>query len=199
MSAAARPKSIPEKQGLYREHAADYAARHHPAIVNIARCQYLAIDGSGVPGGREFQACIAALYNVAFTTRMTRKFAGQNYAVCKLEALWTDTRTWSLLIRAPEFITKDHLDAAIAKLIRNGKPGPVEAVRLLPLQEGWCVQALHAGPYNQEQTTIERMCECAAMAGMEFHGTLHEIYLNDPRRVVPERLRTILRQPVRDR
>jgi len=199
MSAIATSKPTHEKIDLYREHAAEYVARRDPAIVNIARCQYLAIDGSGAPGGPEFQACIGALYNVAFTIRMAQKFAGHNYGVCKLEGLWPDARTWSLLIRTPDFITKEQLDAALAKLIRKGKTVPVEAVRLLPLKEGWCVQALHIGAYSDEPATIEKMSGCASEAGMDFHGTLHEIYLSDPRRVTPERLRTILRQPVQDR
>jgi hypothetical protein len=199
MSAVAASKPNHLKLDLYREHAVDYAARRDPAIVNLARCQYLAIDGSGTPGGPEFQACVEALYNVAFTTRMARKSAGHDYGVCKLEGLWPDTRTWSLLIRTPEFVTKEHLDVAIAKLVRKGKTVPVEAVRLLPLKEGWCVQALHVGPYCEEPATIEKMCECAAQAGMEFCGTMHEIYLADPRRVKPGKLRTILRQPLRDR
>ena len=197
--AVATPKPKHVKLDLYREHAADYLARRDPAIVNIARCQYLAIDGAGAPGGPEFQACIGALYGVAFKMKMEQKTTGHDYGVCKLEGLWPDTRTWSLLIRTPEFITKEHLDAAIAKLIRKGKTDPVEAVRLLPLKEGWCVQALHVGPYSEEAATLNRMTECATQAGMEFYGTLHEIYLCDPRRVAPEKLRTILRQPVRDR
>jgi hypothetical protein len=197
--AVASPKSTHGKLDLYREHAADYLARRDPAIVNIARCQYLAIDGAGTPGGPEFQTCIGALYCVVYTLKMSQKSAGQDYGVCKLEGLWPDTRTWSLLIRTPDFITKEHLDAAIAKLIRKRKTEPVEAVRLLPLKEGWCVQALHVGPYSEEAATLGRMSECAVDAGMEFHGTLHEIYLCDPRRVAPEKLRTILRQPVRDR
>jgi hypothetical protein len=199
MPAVARPNLQNEKLDPYREHAADYAARLNPAIVNIARCQYLAIDGAGIPGGEEFEACIGALYGVAFTTKMAQKMEGHDYGVCKLEGLWPDTRTWTLLIRTPEFVTRHHIDSAIKKLIQKGKTVPVQAVRLLPLNEGWCVQALHVGAYSDEPATIEKMAGCAAQAGMEFSGTLHEIYLSDPRRVTPEKLRTILRQPLRDK
>ena|ERR1019366_6668984 len=199
MPVVAKPKPQNPKLDLYREHAADYAARLNPAIVNIARCQYLAIDGAGVPGGPEFEACIGALYGIAFTAKMAQKFAGHDYGVCKLEGLWPDTRTWTLLIRAPDFITRQHVDTAIQKLLHKGKTVLVQAVRLLQLKEGWCVQALHVGPYCDEPATLEKMAECASHAGMEFSGTLHEIYLSDPRRIVPEKLRTILRQPLRDR
>lgn len=198
MSAVAKSKPLNQKLDLYREHAADYAARLNPAIVNIARCQYLAIDGTGTPGGPEFETCIAALYGVAFTTKMAQKVEGRDYGVAKLEGLWPDPRTWTLLIRTPEFVNRRHVDAAIHKLLQKGKTIPVEAVRLLPLHEAWCVQALHVGPYSNESSTLQKMCECAVRAGMEFSGTLHEIYLSDPRRVAPERLRTILRQPLRD-
>ena len=199
MPAVATSKRNQEKLDLYHQHAADYTARREPAIVNIARCQYLAIDGAGIPGGEEFQSCVEALYGVAFTVKMAQKFAGRDYGVCKLEGLWPELKVWSLLIRTPDFISKESLDAAIAKLLGKRKEGPVESVRLLPLKEGWCVQALHVGPYCDEAVTLEKMRECASQAGMDFHGTLHEIYLSDPRRVVPEKLRTILRQPVRDR
>ena len=199
MPAVATPKRNQEKLDLYRQHAADYTARREPAIVNIARCQYLAIDGAGIPGGEEFQACIGALYGVAFTIKMAQKSSGRDYGVCKLEGLWPELKVWSLLIRTPDFITKEHLDTAIMNLIRKRKEGPIESVRLLPLKEGWCVQTLHVGPYSDEAGTLEKMRGCASEAGMDFHGTLHEIYLSDPRRVVPEKLRTILRQPLRDR
>jgi len=199
MPAAAITKPNLQKLDLYREHAVEYVARRAPAIVNIARCQYLAIDGAGIPSGPEFQACVAALYQVAFATKMTGKSAGTDYGVCKLEGLWPDSRNWTLLIRTPDFIAKPQLDAAIAALIRKDKSLPVEGVRLLPLNEGWCVQALHVGNYSDEPATLEVMRECAAASGMEFYGTLHEIYLSDPRRVASDKLRTILRQPVRDR
>jgi hypothetical protein len=198
MPAVAKSNNPTRKLDLYREHAADYAARLNPAIVNIARCQYLAIDGTGAPGGSEFEASIAALYAVAFTTKMAHKFEGRDYGVAKLEGLFPDLNTWTLLIRTPDFITRQNVEATVHKLLQKGKTEPVQAVRLLPLHEGWCVQALHVGPYSDEPATIAKMSECARHAGMEFSGTLHEIYLSDPRRVAPEKLRTILRQPLRD-
>ena len=120
MPAVPALKSNNSKIDLYREHAADYVARREPAIVNIARCQYLAIDGAGIPGGPEFQACIGALYNVAFTIKMALKAGGRDYGVCKLEGLWPEMKSWSLLIRTPDFVTREHLDAAIGRLIRKG-------------------------------------------------------------------------------
>jgi len=138
---------------LYREHAADYAARLNPAIVNIARCQYLAIDGAGVPGGEEFVPVSERSTESHSLPKWRRSWRTTTTVCAKLEGLWPDTRTWTLLIRTPDFITRPHVDAAIQKLRHKGKTDAVQAVRLLPLKEGWCVQALHVGPYSDEPLT----------------------------------------------
>ena len=136
---------------------------------------------------------------------MTRKFAGQDYKVCHLEGLWwgfeemerQDTWRWKLLIRVPDFISGGDLKAAAAALKKKGKGElPVE-VRLETLKEGRCVQVLHTGPYSDEGSTMARMKAVAESNGLSFAGAHHEIYLSDPRRVVPEKLRTILRMPVK--
>ena len=84
----------------------------------------------------------------------------------------------------------------IAELLEKGKSADVQRVQLLEIDEGLCVQILHTGPYTEEQESIEKMRAFAAQAGRKFAGKHHEIYLSDPRRVKPEKLRTILRQPV---
>ena len=94
-----------------------------------------------------------------------------------------------------EFSIKD-LAAARAALLKKGKGPAVERVRLETIEEGRCVQILHVGPYDDEPSTIARMQAFARSRGMAPAGLHHEIYLNDPRRVAPERLKTILRQPV---
>jgi hypothetical protein len=141
---------------------------------------------------------------------MTRKFAGgQDYKVCQLEGLWwadgssadftavpRDQWRWKLLIRVPDFIGQADLDQAKAALRDKGKPPAFESVRLETIEEGPCVQMLHVGPYAEEPATLALMRQFAAAGGLEFRGPHHEIYLSDPRRVPPERLRTILRMPV---
>jgi hypothetical protein len=102
-----------------------------------------------------------------------------------------------LLIRVPTFITPAHRRAALAQLIARGRGPRVRQVKLETLREGRCVQLLHVGPYEREHTSIERMASLAREAGLRFQGRHHEIYLSDPRRVAPARLRTILRHPVR--
>jgi hypothetical protein len=198
------------KIDLYKLNKAEYAATRKPALVEVKPATYLAISGQGAPGGEKFTASIGALYGVAFTIKMTRKFAGQqDYVVCKLEGQWwsepasdfaklpPDQWRWTLLIRTPDFVKDEELRGAVTVLLKRGKGEDVKRVRLESLAEGLCVQMLHVGPYNQEHETIAVMKAFAEKQQLEFAGKHHEIYLSDPRRVPPERLKTILRHPVR--
>jgi hypothetical protein len=101
-----------------------------------------------------------------------------------------------LIIRVPDFIKEKDLQQTFAQLRAKGKDGDFENVKLESLDEGSCVQMLHVGPYNQENRTIDQMLAFAEEKGLTCRGKHHEIYLSDPRRVPPERLRTILRLPV---
>lgn len=200
----------PDKIDLYKLHKDDYVAPKKPVLVDLKPATYLAISGQGAPGGEAFTAAIGALYGMAYTIKMTRKFGGQqDYGVCKLEGQWWSDGTpelakvpreqwrWNLLIRTPAFVTPDELDRAAAVLLKRGKEQEVKRVRLESLAEGPCVQMLHVGPYDQECETIAVMQQFVEKQGFKFHGRHHEIYLSDPRRVAPERLKTILREPVR--
>lgn len=204
------PKTaVAEKVDLYKVHKAEYAASKEPALVDVKAAKYLAIEGQGEPGGEAFQAMIGALYQVAYTMKMARKFAGQDYKVCALEGLYWGSGPdkcfaalpkaewrWNLMIRVPDFITAADLKATVAKLNEKGKGDLAEKVRLESIKEGRCVQALHVGPYAAEGETIARMQTFTEASGLSFSGLHHEIYLSDPRRVAPDRLKTILRQPV---
>ena len=197
-----------EKLDLYKLNKTEYAATRKPALVELKPATYLAISGQGAPGGELFAASIGALYGVAFTIKMPRKFAGQqDYAVCRLEGQWwsepasdfgklpPDQWLWKLLIRTPDFIKEEDLRQAVAVLLNRGKGEDVKRVRLESLAEGLCVQMLHVGPYDKEPETIAVMKAFAEKQQLEFAGKHHEIYLSDPRRVPPERLKTILRVP----
>ena len=199
-----------QKLDLYKQHKADYAAPRKPVPVDIPAATYLAVAGQGEPGGEPFNEKVGALYAVAFTTKMRFKFAGRDYAVCKLEGQWwvdgkaedwlTFPRSewhWKLLIRVPEFVKAKDLKQTADDLLAKGKGAAVGEVTRETLREGKCVQVLHVGPYDKETETIARMKEFAEAQGLAFHGLHHEIYLSDPRRVVPAKLRTILRHPVR--
>jgi len=196
------------KIDLYAEHSSEYVTPKSPVIIDTKKAHYLAIEGEGSPKDAAFTNAIGALYNVAFTIKMARKFAGTDYKVTSLEGLWwtardgdfmdvpkTDWR-WRLMIRIPDFITAAELKAAVARLIDRGKSDLVRQVKRISLSEGKCVQVLHTGPYDAEGPTIAAMKAHAAANGLSFRGLHHEIYLSDPRRVAASRLRTVLRHPV---
>lgn len=200
-----------DKIDLFKLHKNEYGASRKPRLVTVGAARYLAVDGAGAPAGTDFQEATGALYAAAYTIKMASKTAGRDYAVCKLEAIWwTDAGDdsasmqatpvgewrWSVMIRTPEFIGKKELRAAAARIEEKGKTPGIERVRLEKLREGSCVQALHVGPYDQEEETIALLEEYAAGEGLALRGRHHEVYLSDPRRVEPERLKTILRHPV---
>ena len=200
-----------EKLDLQKLHKAEYAATRKPGLVEVKKAQYLAVCGQGAPGGKVFTSRVGALYGAAYTIKMTRKFAGKgDYVICKLEGQWwsddnqcdfkdvaLDEWRWRLLIRTPDFIKKKDLDEALAKLLEKDKGDEVKEVALISFAEGTCAQMLHVGPYDKEHETLARMRDMIETKGLEVHGRHHEIYLSDPRRVAPEKLRTILRVPVK--
>lgn len=196
-----------KKLDLYARHKNEYVAGKLPALVRVGPARYLGITGRSAPGAEEFVRAVGALYNVAFTIKMARKFAGSDYTVTKLEGLWwlngagvvptaTTVWNWHLLLRVPTFIKQREVRNTIDELVASGKGEDVRRVQLVELDEGQCVQILHIGPYTDEKESIEKMRAFAAQAGRSFTGKHHEIYLSDPRRVKPENLKTILRYPV---
>ena len=202
-------KTKTQKLDLYKVHKAEYITPKKPVLIQTKPAKYLAITGQGAPGGKAFQEGVGALYNVAFTLKMAKKFAGQDYKVCHLEGLWwgdkegqdfaaqpPDAWNWKLIIRVPDFIVAKDLKEAVATLKGKGKPPDVANVKLETLDEGQCVQMLHVGPYSKEGETISQMLALAREKQVRCRGRHHEIYLSDPRRVPPARLRTILRLPV---
>lgn len=197
------------KIDLFKLHKTEYVTPRKPALIELKSASYLAISGHGAPGSALFTDSIGALYGAAFTIKMTRKFSGQqDYAVCKLEGQWWGETSpdlslvpqaqwrWKLLIRTPDFITPAELEQAVAVLLKRGKGADVKRVELETLDEGLCVQMLHIGPYDMEYKSVGLMRSFAEAQKLKFHGRHHEIYLSDPRRVAPERLKTILREPV---
>lgn len=207
-----KSKAKPEKLDLYKLHKIEYTAARKPVLINTRPAVYLTISGKGAPGADAFQACIGALYSMAYTIKMSRKFAGKgDYAICKLEGqYWYDVMgpdfsnvpkedwQWTLMIRTPDLITPKDLETAVAALDKRGKAGLSPEVKLATIDEGACVQMLHVGPYEREKETVDKMVAFAATRGFVPHGRHHEIYLSDPRRVAPERLKTILRLPVQE-
>jgi hypothetical protein len=190
-------------------HKAEYVAPKKPVLIRTKPAKYLTIAGQGAPAGAAFQQGVGALYGVAFTLKMAKKFARKDYKVCHLEGLWwgdkegenfavqpPDTWNWKLIIRVPDFVGAKDLRETITTLKEKGKPPEVAEVKLETIDEGQCVQMLHVGPYSQQGETVSQMIALAQQKGLSCCGRHHEIYLSDPRRVPAERLRTILRLPV---
>ena len=186
-------------------------------MVRLPALNCLAIEGRGAPEGRDFQDAIGAIHEVAYTLRFSQKAAGHDFKVPPLEALWwsdfdltrlADSRElwrvprhtwrWKALLLLPDFVTSEDVRTARQALSdrRGGDPLPTR-VHLERIDEGMCVQALHVGPYADEPKTIARMQAVMKEQELTPCGFHHEIYLGDPRRTAPAKLRTILRQPVR--
>jgi hypothetical protein len=198
-----------QKLDLYKVHKAEYVTPKKPVLIQTKPAKYVTITGRGAPSGKAFGKYAGTLHNVARALRVVKKFAGRDYKVSNLESIWwsdedcenlaaenPDTWNWKILIRVPDFIVAEDLKVAILVLREKGKPPEVADLRLETIDEGQCVQMLHVGPFSQEGKTITQMLELAQEKHLSWRGRHHEIYLSVPRRVPPERLRTILRMPV---
>jgi len=183
-------------------------------LIEVPELRYFMIDGAGPPAGPGYIAAIEALYSLAYGARFHGKALGHEEKVGPLEGLWwakdfsaytegrRDEWLWTMMIRAPSWLDAPTLeglrDVAIAK--RKKTPATAEAisrVEMRSLIEGTCLQTLHIGPYTDEAPLIKRMHEQDMPAnGVKPSGKHHEIYLSDPRRVAPEKLKTLIRQPV---
>ncbi|MEQ1736756.1 MAG: GyrI-like domain-containing protein [Rhodoglobus sp.] len=190
-----------------------YKASHNAfRVVDVPPMQYLMIDGQGTPGvAQEYAAALAALYPLAYALKFaSKRDLDRDYVVMPLEGLWwaddmesfTTRRDksawhWTLMIMTPDWITRESFEAAKAKVAGGDRPASLDKVRLESLREGTSVQTLHIGSYDDETDTLKRMHnEFIPEAGLRMTGKHHEIYLSDPRKVEPSKLRTILRQPV---
>lgn len=200
------------KVDLKKELDSYRARRGEFRLVDVPPARYLVVDGRGDPNtAAEYADALAALYPVAYKLKFaSRRGLDRDYVVPPLEALWwaddmaafTTARdkarwSWTTMLLVPDWITQEMYDAAVAEVGRKDPPAALGKVRLEALDEGRCVQTLHVGSYDDEAPVLARMHEeFIPGAGLRMTGRHHEIYLSDPRRVEPARLRTILRQPV---
>lgn len=199
---------VDHKRSLDSYHAKRGAFR----MVEVPRMQYLMIDGHGDPNTSEqFGDAIATLYPVAYKLKFaSRQELGKDFTVMPLEGLWwsaemesfTTARDkskwdWTLMIMQPEWITPELLAEAVRKVAEKDEPAALGEVRLEALEEGPCVQTLHVGPFDAEALVLEEMHE-RFIPGQSLRptGKHHEIYFSDLRKTAPERMRTLLRQPV---
>lgn len=181
-------------------------------LVDVPDLTYLMIDGAGDPNtSPRYAAAVAALYSVAYPVKFaSRRELDRDYVVPVLEGLWyaedlavfeardKASFAWTMMIMQPDWITVAMYETALAAAARKNPDLPHHDVRLGHLAEGRCLQLLHVGSYDEEGPALHRLHHDLMPAqGVTFDGHHHEIYLSDPRRVATDKLRTILRQPVR--
>lgn len=201
---------MPVKLDLKRELAC-YRAKPSPQVVDVPDLTYLMVDGHGDPNTPVYEDAVTALYPVAYALKFaSKKHLDRDYVVMPLEGLWwaddmstfTTTRDktawhWTLMIMMPDWITAGMVTDAVERVAAKQRPARLGDVRWENLSEGRCVQALHVGSYDDETDLLRHIHEeFIPGQGLTMVGKHHEIYLGDPRRVAPARLRTILQQPV---
>jgi hypothetical protein len=183
-----------------------YAAKAIPALLDVPPLNTLVIDGAGAPAAQPFQAAVQALYTCAYTVKFhAESHLGLNWPVMPLEALWfaadggpfdvanTDAWAWQAFIVVPGEVT-ELLESVRGQCVAKA-PGAAK-VRVQDFAEGRCAQVLHVGPYDTEPATVSKLMAFIAEQGLRAGGKHHEIYLGDPRRSAPEKLRTIIRYAV---
>jgi hypothetical protein len=214
---AADPASPGQTPGPAFERPLDRVAefRGAPGVVRFLELperRFVMIDGQGAPGDDAFRPRMPGLYTTAYKLRFGLKARGVVTRVGPLEGLWwtldeatyldailapeRDSWRWILLMALPDEATRAEVEAALAAGRAKLDPGMAPGLRVESFPEGQAAQVLHVGPYAAEGTTIEHLHTSIAAAGLRPRGRHHEIYLGDPRTSAPERLRTILRQPV---
>lgn len=180
-----------------------YSANQKIKEVVVEEGRYLCVAGQGEPGGDAYAGAFGQLFPVAYTLKYAHK-AGDDFdfAIGKIECLWYDGPEvpmsewrWRLMIRVPDQIADAELAETKAKITAE-KGTDVSGVQLETLTEGRCLQTLHLGPYDRLHETYARLTDFAGENGLAMSGPAHEIYLSDPRRSEPERLKTIVRLPV---
>lgn len=202
-----------------KEYKEFYLPSKKPEIIEIPSMNFLAVRGSGDPNAEEgeYKTAMNLLYGIAYTLKMSYKTSYKiqgffEYVVPPLEGFWwiegikgmdytqKDRLQWISIIRLPEFIGKEDFDWALKEAARKKKQD-FSKVEFLHYEEGLCVQCMHVGPFDEEPATVEAMDEFIKAEGYvnditdtRYH---HEIYLSDYRKCTPEKLKTVIRHPVK--
>lgn len=188
-----------------------YQPKNTPSVIDVPAMMFIAVDGKGNPNtNAEYAAAVELLYGLSYAIKMGNKSVLE-YVVPPLEGFWSvaggaattdkDKFVWTMLIRQPDFVTAEVFGAARTALAKKKPNLDVTKARLEKFTEGLCVQVMHTGPYDDEPATVAALDRFAAENGyiIDIDDTRrhHEIYLSDPRKVAPEKLRTVIRHPIR--
>ena len=196
------------KLDLVKELGKYYRAKGEPEIIDLGRGKYLVVGGKGSPRGEEFQEKVKAIFSVAYAVKSVYKREGRDFKVPKLEGSWwvesgkpfeessEEEWVWKLMIRVPDYVEEGVVKEAKARVAEKKGIGAAREVRLKVVEWGRCIQALHVGPYEREAETIARIREYAEKEGVRLVGPHHEVYISDPRKTPPEKLKTIIRYRV---
>lgn len=208
---------MPQKIDLKKRYKHLYVpSAKKPAIIDVPAFNFVMLDGVIEPDetpdtSPAFRHAFEALYGASYTLKFASKLRKQNpidYTVMALEGLWwvesgdfdfakKEPWHWTMMTMQPEHITAEMFQEAVAQLKKKDKGGPaLDQLRFERFHEGLAVQIMHVGPYAEEPPTIEKMHAFARENGYRLRGKHHEIYLGDPRRTRPDRLKTVLRHPV---
>ncbi len=194
-----------------------YVPGKTPMLIEVPSMRFIMVQGQGAPAGESYQKAMQALYSLSFTIKMSKMSGSQpegyfEYVVPPLEGLWwcgegglnlslpQSEWQWISMIRQPEFVTPEVFAWAVQQC-QAKKPGvDISGAKFAYFDEGLCVQAMHIGPYDEESRTIDALLRYMQDQGLKNEAGAerkhHEIYLSDPRRTAPERLKTVLRLPV---
>jgi hypothetical protein len=182
------------------------------SIVDVPAMNFLMIDGQGDPNSKLFQQVVEALYAVAYTIKMMPKKGplpkgNIEYVVPPLEGLWwiegggwdiehREKWLWTAMIRQPDFVTKESVQQARTHAAKKKSSPLIAKVRFESFREGMSAQIMHIGPFATEGPTIQRIFACMETNGYKPRGKHHEIYLSDPRKAEPGKMKTVLRHPM---
>ena len=204
-----------------KEYREFYMPKNKPSILTVPPMNYIGVRGHGDPNqeGGEYKQAIGLLYGIAFTIKMSKKGNHQmkgyyDYVVPPLEGFWCqdgisgvdyahkEDFNWISVIRLPDFVTKADFDWAVEEAAKKKKQD-FSKVEFLNYDEGLCVQCMHIGSYDDEPATVQIMHEYMEAQGYDLDITdqrlHHEIYLSDARKVIPEKLKTVIRHPIKER
>ncbi len=197
------------KLDLVKEYKVYYKSGTKPEIVEFDPVKYLTIEGKGEPAGDVFTRKIEALYPLAYGIKKVCKDKGNDFGVPKLEGLWwvegnkpalevpRSEWCWKLLIRMPEFVTKEMMVSVQPGVAKKKKNELIHEISFEKITEGRCVQIMHIGPYSTEPDTVNKLMAFMAESGLSVNGLHHEIYLSDPRKTEPSKMKTLIRYPVK--
>ena len=201
------------KVDLIKEDPSYYKATKKPQLVDLDAYYYLTISGQSAPEDPQFLGAIEMLYAVGYTIKFISKADDLDFTVPKMEGFWwieggidsqeefeqapRDSWCWKIAIRMPDFVEQATYFRAMENVkARKPEMKDLDKVKFELINEGRSVQVLHTGSYDEEKESIKKLMAFVAENDLEVTGKHHEIYLSDPRRTAPEKLRTILRYPV---